>query len=141
MTNIKTSELIGTQLDWAVAKCEGEPTSISGIFQYGKLTGEHIILHREQSDCFGRLQYSPSTEWTQGGPIIERECIATERRLTTGTDGVLVNAMGWRASCQFDIDAFSYKISEAGASPLIAAMRAYIASKLGDEVDIPDELT
>lgn len=27
-----------------------------------------------------------------------------------------------------------------GPTPLIAAMRCYVASKLGDEVDIPEEL-
>jgi hypothetical protein len=28
-----------------------------------------------------------------------------------------------------------------GSTPLIAAMRCYVASKLGDEVEIPKELT
>jgi hypothetical protein len=34
-----------------------------------------------------------------------------------------------------------FEFEEEGPTPLIAAMRCYVASKLGDYIDIPEELT
>ena len=65
-----------------------------------------------------------STAWSQGGPIIERE------KIGVWWDGV------WHAKydgCRPD------QVQDA-CTPLIAAMRCYVASKLGDEVEIPNEL-
>lgn len=99
---IKTSELVGAALDWAVAKCEG--------------------LDYWQPDI-GPSEPAYSTNWSQGGPIIEREKIAIKE-----------NGYGyWFA-----------KIDEGrwmrGPTPLIAAMRCFVASKLGDKVDVPEGL-
>jgi hypothetical protein len=103
---MKTSELTGAALDWAVAKCEG------------------VLMRWERSTHDeAPLEYSPSTDWAQGGPIIEREKIQIKE-----------NGHGhWFA-----------KIGKGkwlrGPTPLIAAMRCYVASKLGDEVELPEEL-
>jgi len=98
---MKTSELTGQALDWAVAKCEGY------LCDY-KYNGALVDY---------------STNWAQGGPIIEREHIAL-----------------WSEG--YDWEAKQYGQHESwGETPLIAAMRCYVASKLGDEVDIPTELT
>ena len=67
--------------------------------------------------------YHPSTNWSQGGPIIEREGITLRCGLH-----------GWDAELE-EFDAISH-----GPTPLIAAMRCLVASKLGDEVEIPEEL-
>jgi hypothetical protein len=64
-----------------------------------------------------------ATDWAQGGPIIEREHVELEH------DGFI-----WWARIKADED-------YAGPTPLIAAMRCYVASKLGDTIDIPEELT
>ena len=64
-----------------------------------------------------------STEWEYGGPIIEREGIS-----------VCENAGRWVAGTSIKGQEYY------GPTPLIAAMRCYVASKLGDEVDIPAEL-
>lgn len=69
---------------------------------------------------------TPSTDWAQGGPIIEREHI--------GTYHFVLPEDGWAASV-FDDPIY------VGPTPLIAAMRCYVASKLGDEVEVPEELT
>ena len=66
--------------------------------------------------------FCPSTEWEFGGPIIERERIELE---WSGPD--------WLAQIKADNEYY-------GATPLVAAMRAFVASKLGDEVEIPEEL-
>jgi len=69
-----------------------------------------------------------STNWAQGGPIIEREKIALippNERIDE-----------WEA-----VHPDRMHNEEYGPTPLIAAMRCFVASKLGDEVDVPKELT
>ncbi len=97
---MKTSELTGAALDWAVAVAE---------FGYGADSKTNKY----------------STDWSQGGPIIEREYMYLEY------SGI------WRAYCTRNGNSFM----SVGTTPLIAAMRCYVASKLGDEVEIPKELT
>jgi hypothetical protein len=87
-------------------------------------------LHPEERIKDGCTAPQYSTDWAQGGPIIEREKIA-----------VLPDefSFGWEArTCHFDGE--DEDVSK-GETPLIAAMRCYVASKLGDEVEIPVELT
>jgi hypothetical protein len=111
---IKTSELTGAALDWAVAKCEGV-SFVHGDCEY-ELDGRVF----QRGGCSVERRYS--TDWTQGGPIIEREGITLTHQQTQ-----------WVA--QTDDDVFAY-----GPTPLIAAMRCHVASELGDEVDVPEEL-
>ena len=109
---MKTNELTGAALDWAVAKCEG----YTGV----------ALQERTGTDW-----YSPSTDWAQGGPIIEREGILVARN----------NGFLWVASTQPYEDVERPMEFQFGDTPLIAAMRCYVMSKLGDEVEIPGELT
>ena len=102
----KTSELSGKALDWAVAVGEG----------YGGIA----LKERTSTDW-----YSPSTDWAQGGPIIEREVINT---------GSSLGAPTWYANKGLCV------YHQFGKTPLVAAMRCYVASKLGDTVDVPEEL-
>ena len=115
---MKTSELKDVALDWAVAKCE-YPSLVWGE-TIGLHNSSHQIVIPEMTvpDCY----YHPSTEWAQGGPIIEREKISLE---WTGEN--------WMAYIKHDEEYF-------GPTPLIAAMRCYVASKLGDEIEVPEEL-
>ncbi len=118
---MKTSELTGAALDWAVAKCEGwdsYDTHSNGAFELERTsTGECLWLR-----CF-----QPSTDWSQGGPIIEREAI-------TVSEGSPVAGLEWMAC-----DRGSTHIQH-GPTYLISAMRCYVASKLGDDINIPEEL-
>jgi hypothetical protein len=113
---MKTSELTGHALDWAVAKCEfvGDLPFVS---IGGELRSKHEAWH-----------YHPSTDWAQGGPIIEREGI-----------GVYRFRGAWAAHCPLPNGGF-HACMENQPTPLIAAMRCYVASKLGDEVDVPELL-
>jgi hypothetical protein len=72
--------------------------------------------------------WHPSTDWAQGGPIIERKRIATSYHPNPFQPGW----EPWRAS----FAAWSC----GGLTPLIAAMRCYVASKLGEEVEVPEAL-
>jgi hypothetical protein len=90
---MKTSELTGAALNWAVNHAEGLRGILAPVDYCGK--------------------------WEHGGPIIEREGIAL--------------IPGWTAERPgFSAD---------GDTPLVAAMRCYVASKLGDDVDLPKGFT
>lgn len=113
---MKASELTGAALDWAVAKCQEAFTH----YQDYRVVDGH--LQAMFCDVWLSAYYEPSTNWAQGGPIIEREKIGL---LPSG------NAYYEREGGTF----YSY-----GPTPLIAAMRCYVASKLGDDIEIPTEL-
>ena len=68
-----------------------------------------------------------STDWAQGGPIIEREGMALN----------MEDTHEWRAAMWWDDEDSKGDILMVGPTPLIAAMRCYVTSKLGDEVEIP----
>ena len=130
---MRTQDLTGAQLDWAVAKCEDilHPWGYIRV-QDGRTMwitpGDH-----ETADAWH--QYSPSTDWAQGGPIIEREFI--ELRNRTSFSG------GWEAWKWLDENQDYLIVGKQGhycSTPLIAAMRCLVASKLGDEVEVPDQL-
>ena len=101
---MKTSELQGAAIDWAVAQCE------------------YVNVRCGFDDNCPEY----STDWAQGGPIIEREDISVSREFQSGR----VEWAAWTpAPIRDDAEAFGY-----GPTPLIAAMRCYVASKLGDEI-------
>jgi hypothetical protein len=123
---VKTSELTGAALDWAVAKCEGAFDWRQRIEWHNK-PWQCSFRDEEEPDavyhCYlNELEYS--TDWAQGGPIIEREGIT----IGPTTEGTAYANMGLSKHHRF------------GTTPLIAAMRCYVASKLGDQVDIPEKL-
>ena len=123
---MKTSELTGVALDWAVAKCMGH--------RVAENYGSYIRIYLPDPKQAGyTLAFCPSTDWAQGGPIIEREGI--ELRYWG------LHSVPWKASIDGDTDAGVVLYEEHGTTPLIAAMRCYVASKLGDEIEIPTELT
>lgn len=127
---IKTVKLTGAALDWAVAKCLAnvhEDAMLNGTIMHGWwISG----LFTDPSYWIRNDEFNPSTNWTQGGPIIERERIQVVFRVTDGNGGGY-----WEAANLFT-DTYGYS----GATPLLAAMRCYVASKLGTEVEIPGEL-
>ena len=115
---MKTNELTGAALDWAVARCEfvGDLPFVS---IGGELRSKHDAWH-----------YQPSTNWAQGGPIIEREGISHGKTRNGKSHAAWIG-------CASDFGMVNFYTGE---TPLIAAMRCYVASKLGEEVDIPKEL-
>ena len=123
---MKTSELKGAALDWAVAECEGWE-----IVPNTHRFNEELIMFKKGEECQWFVDYDPSTDWAQGGPIIERERIAVEFVRRDEVDSALVV---WSAN------KYGTGYDEQGPTPLIAAMRCYVTSRLGDEVEIPEEL-
>jgi hypothetical protein len=115
--NIKTSDLTGNALNWAVAKCEGRG------FVFGET--DYTDGHTYQRGTAQATGPHYSTNWAQGGPIIERNLITIFR-----------HDEEWFAHSQLSTPEDFH-----GDTPLIAAMRCYVASILGDTVNIPEELT
>jgi hypothetical protein len=96
---VRTSDLIGPALDWAVSKAKDEYKPVA-------------------VPCY-------STDWNQGGPILEQEKICTDYLL----DG------RWLAISRLD-----HSRQGLGPTLLIAGMRCYVDSQLGEIVEIPKEL-
>ena len=110
------ASLEGAALDWAVAKCLPDDTV---RIYFEEETGEKLFL-----DDWEVPEFSPSTDWAQGGPIIERCCI-----------NVYYDGGGYWCATTDSGDPPRF-----GPTPLIAAMRCYVASEMGEEVEVPDEL-
>ena len=114
---MKTSELTRHALNWAVAKCEGAGTPYIGK------DGKHHLATANYS-----------TDWSRAGPIIERESIGFTQGNEVCDDWVA--SYSW-VRPRMDIDD---SVEGIGDTPLIAAMRCYVASKLDNEVNVPEEL-
>lgn len=120
---IKTQDLTDAALDWAVDEIEYKRMQAEGEYVKGWV----LASHRK-----GESVNPWSSDWLWGGPIIEREEIAVQ---CCYCDGELVGWMADSKKLNEDDDMEQY-----GSTPLIAAMRCYVATKLGDGVDVPEEL-
>lgn len=158
---MRTSDLTGPALDWAVAKCEGFNPGVLTIEEqmaahesimrphyndeeweeHLRVWNKHVlptlrpvlvnVQHGGFKDskpmligCKGH-PFAFSSDWAQGGPIIEREGISIGK----ADDPDWWAFKGWKAEDGMP-----------GPTPLIAAMRCFVASRLGDTIDIPEEL-
>lgn len=101
---IKVSEATGQTLDWLVAKAQGV----------------HIVFGEHGPSGQWEMY---SSNWAQGGPIIEGE-------------GIYYEPLG----AEFLAHKDGTDVEAVGPTPLIVAMRCFVASRLGDEVDVPEEL-
>jgi hypothetical protein len=121
---LKVSELSGVALDWAVAKCEGFTVEYEeDRNDFWVTRTNHAQQFLPPFDYLSKV-FHPSTDWAQGGPIIERESIS----ILCTDDYEWVAGYGttqWDRGCP------------TSPTPLIAAMRCYVASKLGDKITVP----
>ena len=121
MPKIKTSDLSGPALDWAVAKCEGVNLEAFALYYEPTELGD--------LDGHGFPKFHYSTIWSQGGPIIERE------KISTCWEGTTWVATLFNKNCGETWYGHRY-----GPTALVAAMRCWVNFKLGYEVEIPEEL-
>jgi len=115
----KVAELEGALLDAAVAKAEGIEVEYS-FGQCRRLPLPGVVIQT----------YQPSRDWADGGPIIERERISIA--YAVGLDY-------WEAlhDERFDGNCSLFGTPYRGPTPLIAAMRSFVASRFGEEVELP----
>ncbi len=122
---MKTSELSDIALDWAVAMATGNLES-RACFVMGNEVWDTL-----NSDPDFPVRYSPSTDWAQAGPIIERiKGFELKQWLESRNSNC----------CEAHIHNYEGDWVSFGPTPLIAAMRCYVFNKLGEEVDIPADL-
>lgn len=130
MKTINVSEATELQLDWLVAKCKGlklhRNALLGGQIKEGWWASGYYM---DPNNWIPLSLLNFSTDWAQGGPIIERK----------------IHCLNWREV--LDAPNESYWVAEIdgvcqeyGPTPLIAAMRCYVASKLGDTAEVPEEL-
>lgn len=118
---VKTRELIGDQLDWVVREA---------LTKSEHSRGRDAVI----SETLRSTQLAPYSRWWMfGGPIIHREGIGVQP-----SAGLRPVGIAW--SAEYSCAQASLKFLQHGPTPLIASMRCFVASKFGDEVDIPEEL-
>ena len=139
MRQIKVSEATPIQLDWLVAKCKGIIATRCGAGPSA------YLAYTPKRSAYKR--WEPTRNWKQGGALIEREKIDLEFMDNfEAWCGSVVREYGQdRESYSDDQDRESYTAEQEsfvgyGPTPLIAAMRCFVASRLGDEAEIPEEL-
>lgn len=114
---VKTAELIGMALDWAVALADRGPDRMPSAAQF-KVWGD----------------YRPSTSWMEGGPLIVSYQVALVPEANDGEVGT-ESSDRWIAEIYYD--GGEHYATGACDSALIALCRAIVAAKLGDVVQVP----
>lgn len=132
-TTVKTADLTGSALDWAVAMAMGwieiqiteyeqEGMLEEVFFRPAKYFGEHHI-------CGSGERFKPSTDWDQGGMIID------------SIDGLLMKRwVDAKSKCQAHIDDMNGSAVGFGPTVLVAVMRCFVSHKLGETVNVPEGL-
>lgn len=111
---MKVSELSGEQLDYFVAKALGD--------RFARIVGaeEHVRCEARFGEMWPWHRFSPSSAWMHGGPIIDVARIGLDEK---GGQKFAWLRGDWEQT-----------FSALGPTALVAAMRAYVASKLGEDV-------
>lgn len=125
MKTVQVSEVVGNTLDWLVAKCEGHESRCAWM-----LEKDGYIAWQNYEQAWGNPIPMYSTDGGIAVPIIEREGISVE------FNKVPFKSL-WVA---YKLEPSEEDEPQGGSTFLIAAMRCYVASKLGDTVEIPEEL-
>jgi hypothetical protein len=116
----KTHELTGAHLDAAVAMANGWERGMCSEHDWWWACPFEFRTNEGNAET--RVEwFKPSSDWSDGGPIVERERVC-----------ISPGATSWGA--------FIFGDSAGGAegeTPLIAAMRAFVISKLGEEIELP----
>lgn len=125
---VKTRELTGAALDWAVAKCEGwKTTKVNGVLMLRHYHPDAAHTPHCYIEDFGY-----SSKWAQGGPILSRERISR----TIDHSGLWVAY--WTSGYVEGDEGLLYMHCD--SSELVAGLRCYVEKQYGKEVEVPDEL-
>ena len=116
---MKTSELTGAALDWAVAKCAG--------WIKGDVT--HPKLCRLWRDQIRTPAIYPSTDWAQAGPLLNQHKISR----TIDHSGLWIAYAGYNLNDE-------QRHMQCDRSELVAGLRCLVALNLGEVVDVPEEM-
>ena len=148
MIEVKTAELIGPALRYAVAVAcgwkmqriedgdwtEGEP-------HWWQAINEKAVIPGRRNGLVGYIvpgakgitssyAYCPDVDWSQGGPLIEKYAVKIEHFPS--------ETIASKANARIAMHSTAYW--QSGPTPLVALCRAIVAAKLGDVVSVPAEL-
>lgn len=125
MVEVKTSDLEGAALGWAVAITGAVTVEQNGL--------DFDARGRPTVGGYMNIPYEPSKNWAQGGTLIEKYQI--EFSICEDTGSVGASLLAWRSFGKSHRTRWSK-----GGAHLIAACRAIVAAKLGDVVSVPAEV-
>lgn len=135
MAKVLISDLEGTALDWAVATCLEVPHLVA-TEKNGKKIAPVIVLLGDTPYLSKEVSYS--TNWAQGGPIIERENIFTYPSDLLGHG---FGASKWKLPVDVKVGNEFICKTDYAPTRLVAAMRCFVASRFKEElIEVPDEL-
>lgn len=143
MIEVKTAELSGAALDWAVAQAADVQffqmganwpgnSAVNEAARLGPVVIMDLVgkLRLGAGSCF--VAWSPSTDWSQGGPLIHKHAIEVEP-----ADRYAEFGNQWGATM---IGRKSDVCWAGGDTPLVAACRVLVLGSLGIVVSVPREL-
>jgi hypothetical protein len=133
MTVVNVELLSGPALDWAVARSFGWVDFPSDSIEQGN----YWHLDAEKAPYGRRLykdDWKPSSDWGQAGRIIQDKGITLVARtdFATGTPDY------WATMDRYDGQNADERTGVDGPTPIVAAMRCFVASELGYKIEIPD---
>lgn len=124
LVEMKVSDLTGAALDGATAVALGGEFKPYHFGVNDDAPSFDAWVFPDGSAC---TSFSPSTEWSQCGPLIDTGCDAVRRVFDE-----------WHAtSCHNE---HGYSVTQVGETALVAVCRAIVAAKLGDVVQVPEVL-
>lgn len=154
MIEVKTADLIGPALDWAVARSEGFEWTDNPCVVMDAVDGKHAPV--VAASCLepgvvvstSKGIYSPSTDWSLGGPLIKKYnvLLSPPTSLVHRNFGNFDKRNGWSEAGHWSTTIFGTERKHRRTSfwhpddPLIPAMRAIIQFELGDTVQVPADL-
>ncbi|TFF13683.1 DUF2591 domain-containing protein [Pseudomonas sp. BCA14] len=142
-TAVKTQDLTGTALDWAMAMAVHDKVY---CYPDGGLCPPEgtVSLNEDDNSLWTNIggfhhgdRWSPSTDWNQTGPLIEKYQIALIPEAHDGLEGTVMSER-WYADIYYN--GGQQYTTEHCETPLTAACRAIVGANLGDTVSIPTEL-
>jgi len=132
---VKTAELEGAALNWAVAvsvKAEPVIPRRDGVFGFYVNSCPPCMLTEVPADG---SRFRPSIDWSQGGALISKY------RVEFYDQGEDYTAIFENDDSEHCLECGCTHGSDMrGKTHLIAAMRAIVAAEIGETVDIPKEL-
>lgn len=126
MIEVRASDMVGPALDWAVAKADGVEVGMVCPPVIDENNQPAILLNKARwlSGHEPARFWSPSTDWSQGGPLIAKFCVDLQH---LGDGSVLAQIV-------------EEGMTEVGQDALQAACRVIVAAKFGDVVHVSAEL-
>lgn len=128
---VKTAELVGPALDWAMAQVEGERYIAKHITKTSLNLAGHVVAVGHMAN------YRPSTDWSQGGPLVDKYKPWVSPPVN---DPDPEQPYGWGAEI-YDEAGFDVIGRSIGCpSAMVAICRAVVSAKLGGVVQVQVEL-